>query len=160
MNKKYLVVAPLLGLLLICSVLASDYSITGDREDNNVYRIERVSFDSWHNDGRDSVFNPVTNKGSKGLLPQGRGSFMYSYTMNNSYGDYRKVITLNLIEEYSYDYGNWIYSYNTATGTYWVKGSAPIRLKDVVIDYWYNKETGRVSISTPYLYTGLITTNK
>ena len=161
MNKKYMLLAiPILGLFLMCSVMASDFSITGDRNTQVTLYTERISFDAWHSDGRAVELNPVTNKWSRGLEPQGKGSFMYSYDLNNSYGDYRKVINLKLKEVSSSEFGNWVYSSNKATGTYWIKGSMPLQLKDIVFNYRYNKLTKIVYISTPYLNTNLIVNNK
>lgn len=149
--KKILLTIPMI-MFLMMTVFALDYSITGDRKTKTTYYTEKVSFDAWHDDGRESVYNPLTKEWSRGLKSQGKGIFIYSYDLNNSYGDYKRTLNLNLKEIYSYNYGNYVYSVNEANGIYWVKGNLPITLKTTV-SYWYYRN-GRVSISTPYIYIG------
>lgn len=155
------IISILISAILVIPIMALDYSITGDKYSNTSNSIEKVSFDAWHGNGRASVYNPKTNKWSKGLSPQGKGTLLYSYEYKNSSGtDYRRTINLNLDETSIVNYGDWIKSVNLASGTIWNIGNKPIRLENVSFVYRYNINTKEVFIESPYLNRELVVKNK
>lgn len=145
--KKQILIIPML-LLLTMTVFAFDYSITGDKVVKTTCYDEKTSFDAWHNDA-------ISEK----KLSQGEGTLTYVYDTKKLCGNSRITLNLNLKETYSYNYGDWAYSVNKATGTYWVKGILPVKV-DTTVSYWYNKITGDTYIYTPYLVSNLISKNK
>jgi len=147
MKKQYTLFAiPLLALLLICSVMASNYSITGVSNTNT----EKVSFNAWHSDGRAST------SCSRGLAPQGQGSFGYTFSSGNS----REVLNLNLVETSEIQMDSWTYVTATGSGTHWFQGSMPVSVRNIPVSYWFNSATGQAVVQTPYDMETIAITNK
>lgn len=141
MNKKYAIFSiPLLGLFLICSVMAFDYSIRGNDIINKYGNNYSIDVSLWHSDGK-----PVTcykpNWCSNGISSQGKGSIQIS-SLDKGF-DYK--VNLHLDEYHVNFIDGRAYVNSIAKGTYWFKGIIPQRI-EMPITYIYDKNTNRVSI--------------
>lgn len=139
MKLKYLLAIPML-LLLMMSVLASDFSVRGKMENPSYNGMKLTAkFSGWHDDGK----APTCNRWwcSKGQPPQGQ-STLELMAINQ---DIR--MTLNLIlDESSVTFNNNKFTIiNNVRGTFWVKGEKPIQFTDV-LTYVYDVNLGKVTI--------------
>ena len=141
MNKKYALLAvPILGLFLMCSVMAFDYSVRGTDVIKLYSTDYKVDISLWHNDGREpTCYTPL--RCSNGINPQGQGTIQIKSLTKGFY----YTLNLNLNEQETTAIGNQVFVKTEATGTFWVKGMKPQSVK-IPLQYVYNTELKTVSL--------------
>lgn len=140
--RKLLLALPLFVMLMTgvfaVSIVVTDMHKQGGvlnyLGSDNSFSFVKTDFDAWHRTG----YSLVNGNQGQGTL---------QVTAITSLGE-RVTLNLNLREKaVLVENANQLYVDNTATGTYWKKGSLPVSVNFGTVRYDLNKVTGLVNIA-------------